>query len=133
MSIYIEESIQGGIECLLVGRFNELLGDVPRAVPLFELGGILPYSVNPCILLVACERTEKERIVLVDAYAVTVSFDVPERDDTRLCYAYAAAIETALAEDSTLGGVVDRVLATKKTYIDFRVALALRVIVEGLL
>jgi hypothetical protein len=116
-----------------VGRVNELLGDVPYAVPPFEIGGCLPYSVNPIITIASCERTEKERIVLVDAYAVTVSFDVPERDDTRLCYAYAAAIETALAEDCTLGGVVDRVLATKKTYIDFRVALALRVIVEGLL
>jgi hypothetical protein len=133
MSIYIEENIQKSIGCLLVGRTNELLGECPFTVPPFELGGVLPYSVNPVITLTSCERSEKERIVLLDAYTVTLSFDVPEQDGTRLCYAYTFTFEKALAEDVTLGGVVDRSVVVKKTYTDLRVGLTLRCTVEGTL
>jgi hypothetical protein len=131
--LYIEESILKSLESLLIGRVNELFGDIPCAVPPFELGGVLPYSVNSCVALTSCERSEKERIVLLDAYAVTLSFDVLEQDDTQLCYAYTFAFEKALAEDCTLGGVVDRAVVIKKTYTDLRVDLTLRCTVEGAL
>jgi hypothetical protein len=121
--LYIEESIVGGVRGLLSGRVNELLGEAEFPVPPIELGRYRGGDVAvPVIGLSGGERTEKERIVRADVYSLTIAFTVPEEPSDqrsvgeRRCYAYAAAVETALEEDTTLGGVVDRAELTGKRY-----------------
>jgi hypothetical protein len=89
--LYIEESVVGAVKGLLVGRVNELLGEIEDAVPPVEFGAYRGGSVVvPAVTLASGERTEKERILRVEAYSLTVAFAVPEGPDSeRRCYAYA--------------------------------------------
>jgi hypothetical protein len=139
---FIEEIIINSLKSLLLGRVNELLGEKEDPIPPIELGMYRGGSaVVPAITLSACERSEKERIVRLDAYALTIAFAVPEHPaGERNCYAYAASVATALGEDPTLGGVVDRAELTGKQYAppkcagtgaDWGATLTLRVTVEG--
>jgi hypothetical protein len=99
------------------------------------------YTVSPVVSLTACERTEKERIVRLEVYSLTVTFAIPEGiDSERSGYAYVGAVAAALNEDPTLGGVVDRAVLTGKKYIppkhpetggDWEVFLTLRITIEG--
>jgi hypothetical protein len=146
-ALYIEESVIGAVKRLLVGRVNELLGEIEdAAVPPVEFGAYrggfgVAGACSPAIALASGERTEKERILRVEAYSLTVAFAVPEGPDCeRRCYAYAGAVETALGEDPTLGGAVDRAELTGKKYVPpkypgtgdgWEVILTLRVTVEG--
>jgi hypothetical protein len=156
MGLFIEENILNAIRELLAGRVNEILGELEDGIPPVEFGQSgftgLPAefrqsrnSAMPTISLTACERTEKERIVRLDAYSLTVAFTVPEgpsdqrSDAERYCYAYAASVGMALGEDPTLGGVVDRAALTGKKYMppkhpgtegDWEVVLTLRINVE---
>jgi hypothetical protein len=114
----MEESIVGGVKRLLSGRVNELLGEAEFAVPPVEFGRYRGGDVTvPAIGLSSGERTEKERVVRAEVYSLTINFSVPERPEgERRCYAYAAAVATALGEDITLGGVVDRAELVGKRY-----------------
>jgi hypothetical protein len=139
--LYIEESIIGGVKGLLSGRVNERLGEAVFAVPPIELGRYRGGDVAvPVIGLSTGERTEKERIVRAEVYSLTIAFAVPEMPEgERRCYAYAAAVETALGEDITLGGVADRAELMGKRYSppkqpggggNWELALSLRVTIE---
>jgi hypothetical protein len=65
----------------------------------------------------------KERIILLDAYSLTVTFYVPDTPECELfCYAYSAAVCKALGENSTLDGVADRAVVTAKKYVPPRKA-----------
>jgi hypothetical protein len=119
----MEESIVGGVKRLLSGRVNELLGEAEFSVPPIEFGRYRGGDVVvPAIGLSAGERTEKERIVQTEVYSLTIGFSVPDMPSDqrsvgeRRCYAYAAAVATALGEDPTLGGAVDRAELTGKRY-----------------
>jgi hypothetical protein len=121
---YIEEIILNSVKKLLSGRVNELLGDVEFRIAPVEFLDCWPPApagvgaVAPVLRLSECERSEKERIVRLNAYALTVSFHVPEMADSeRDVYAYGAAIGKALADDPTLGGVVDRAVLMGKRYV----------------
>ncbi|MDR2741099.1 MAG: hypothetical protein LBB98_02975 [Treponema sp.] len=116
--LFIEEILLNSVELLLSGRVNELLGEMEYSVPPIEFGSYRGGSVVvPIISLSTCEQTEKERIVRLDAYTLTVTFAVPERPGgERNCYAYAASAATALKEDPTLGGMADRAELTGKKY-----------------
>jgi hypothetical protein len=93
------------------------------------------------ISLFTCERSEKERIIRLDAYSLTITFTVPEHPEgERNCYAYASSVATALGENPTLGGIADRAVLTGKKYVppkqggtggDWEVVMTLRVTVEG--
>jgi hypothetical protein len=110
-------------------------------IPLFEIsdfqGGA---AVVPVIALSGCERTEKERVIKLDAYSMAIAFTLPETPESELhCYAYAAAVCKALGENPTLGGVVDRAVVTWKKYVqpkkphcgeNWEVVITLRVTVE---
>jgi hypothetical protein len=145
--LYIEESIVGGVKELLAGRVNELLGEAEFPAPPIEFGRYQGGDVVvPVVGLSTEERTEKDRIVRADVYSLTIAFAVPEEPSDqrsvgeRCCYAYAAAVATALGEDTTLGGVVDRAELTGKRYSppkqprtggNWELVLSLRITIEG--
>jgi len=137
-SDFVETRILAAVRSLLSVRVNELLRKVEYSIPLIELGEYRGDTVvSPEIALSCGERTEKERIILLDAYTVTVTFSLPEAEESELyCYAYAAAVRTAIREDPTLGGTADRAVITAKKYTTpkskhcadgFSVSIALRI------
>jgi hypothetical protein len=149
---FIEEILLNSVRSLLSGRVNELLAETEYPVPPIEFGqsgftGLSPEfrhsrnSTMPAISLSACERSEKERIVRLDAYTLTIAFAVPESPDGELfCYACADAVDRALREDPALGGAASRAVLTGKKYVppkqsgtgeDWEVVLSLRITVEG--
>jgi hypothetical protein len=139
---FIEEILLNSVKKLLSGRVNELLGETEYPIPPVEFGKYRNGStVVPVIALSTCERTEKERIARLDAYTLTVTFSVPEHlAGERNCYANAASVATALGENPTLGGVVDRTELTGKKYAppkyagtgaDWGVTLTVRITTEG--
>jgi hypothetical protein len=139
--LYIEEKILNSVKKFLSGQVNELLGEIEYPIPPIEFGNYWGGSViAPVIALSTCERTEKERIIRLDAYTLTITFTVPEYPEgKRNCYAYASSVDTALRENPTLGGIVDRVILTGKKYIppkqsgtgdDWTVVLTVRIVVE---
>jgi hypothetical protein len=139
----IEEIVLNSAKKLLSGRVNELLEDVEYPIPLIEFGRSLSggYAITPVLELSTCERSEKERIVRLDAYTLTITFTVPEHPEgERNCYAYAATVATALGEDPTLGGAVSRAVLTGKKYSPpkrpgagegWELVLTLRITIEG--
>jgi hypothetical protein len=140
--LYIEEKILNAVEKLLSGPVNELLGETECPIPPIEFGNYRGgFAVAPAIALSTCERTEKERIVRLDAYTLTITFTLPEHPEgERNCYAYASSVATALWDDPTLGGAVDRAVLAAKKYVppkqsgtggDWIVVLTLRITVEG--
>ena len=150
-SLSIEEILLNSLKSLLEGRVNELLAETEYPIPPIEFGqsgftGLSAFygggsAVVPVITLSTCERSEKERIVRLDAYTLTIAFTVPEHPEgERNCYAYASSVATALGENPTLGGTVDRAELTGKKYVppkqggtggDWGLILSLRITVEG--
>jgi hypothetical protein len=111
----MEEKILRAVGDLVVAGVNGVLEGLDVAVPLVEgvagdgFGG---YGVRPAVSVAAVERSGKERIVRLDAYAVPVVFSAPLAD----CYRYAYALERALAADCSLGGVADWAELVSKRY-----------------
>jgi hypothetical protein len=141
--LYIEEKLLNSVKKMLSGRVNELLGEAEYPVPPVELGDYRGGSAAvPVVALSTCERSEKERVVWLDAYTLTITFTVPENPcGERNCYAYAGAVATALGENPTLGGVADRAVLTGKKYVppkqsgtggEWTVILTLRLTVEAM-
>jgi hypothetical protein len=150
-SLFIEEILLNSLKNLLSGPVNGLLGGMEYPIPPIEFGqsgftGLSAFYgggsvVVPVISLSTCERSEKERIVRLDAYNLTITFTVPEYPEgERNCYAYASSVATALGENPTLGGTVDRVVLTGKKYVppkqggtggDWAIVLTLRLTVGG--
>ena len=142
MKELIEPRIISAIRKLLTGRANELLGEMECLIPLIDFsdykGGDI---VVPVINLSSCERTEKERIIRLDAYSLTINFSLPETQESELhCYAYSGAVGRALYDDPTLGGVADRAVITGKKYVQpkkphcgegWEVQISLRIMVES--
>jgi hypothetical protein len=138
---FIEQQIVAAVKEILTGRVNEVLSDWQFLIPLFEISEFQGRSaVVPVISLSGCERTEKERIIRLDAYSMTISFTLHETPESELyCYGYSAAVCKALKENPTLGGVVDSVAVTGKKYTppkkayggnEWEVVLSLRITVE---
>ena len=143
MNEFIEQRIIGAVRGLLIGRVNELLRELQFYIPVIEFKGNSDWSsVDPLISLSGCEQTEKERLIKIEAYSLTVTFNVPEFDDSQLfCYAYASAFGKAIEENPTLGGVVSRAVVSGKKYIqpkklhcgdDWGLIISLRITVEEL-
>jgi hypothetical protein len=133
----IEEKLLNSVQKLLSGRVNELLGETEYPIPPIEFGqsGFTGLSgefrqgrnstafygggsaVVPVIGLSTCERSEKERIVRLDAYTLTITFSLLETPGNEVCtYAYAAAVDRALGEDPALDGAASRAVLTGKKY-----------------
>jgi hypothetical protein len=119
MKDFIEQRIISAVRELLTEMVNELLGDSEFVIPLVEFGNYCGGSaVVPVIALSTCERSEKERIIRLDAYFLTITFTLPETPESELhCYAYSAAVSMAFYDNPTLGGIVDRAVVTGKKYL----------------
>ena len=140
--LIIQEAIIGAVKGLLSGRVNEILLDEEFEVPIVEFGNYQDSkSVSPVIALLSCEKTEKERIIRLDAYSLTITFSLPEKIESESqCYAYSSAVCRALKENTTMGGVVDRAVVTGEKYIppktrncgqNWEVVICLRVTIEN--
>jgi hypothetical protein len=127
-ALFIEEIIINSLKSLLAGRVNELLGETEHPIPPIEFGNYRGGSAvvgacSPVIGLSTCERSEKERIIRLDAYTLTITFTVPEHPSDqrsvgeRNYYAYASSVAAALNENPTLGGIASRAELTGKKYI----------------
>jgi len=116
---FIEQRIISAVRGLLTGRVNELLRGYDFQIPVVEFSECgCGYGVTPKILLSSCERSEKERIINVDTYSLTVSFCLPDKQESLLCcYAYGVSFKKALCENVTLGGIVDRALIVSKKFV----------------
>jgi len=148
MKDFIETRIISAVQKLLTGKVNELLCDTEYHIPLIEFsdyrGGT---AVSPVISFSSCEQSEKERIIRLDAYSLTITFSLVDTSspketlDSELhCYAYSGAVSRAFFDDPSLGGVADRALITNKKYIPpknphcgegWGLTVTLRVTVEG--
>jgi hypothetical protein len=138
---FIEEEIEGRLLRLLDESVHDFLQEMElKAPPLDVCGKPGGDAVIPDVFLSECERTEKERIIRMDAYSVSVTFPVPDSVEADVyCYAYAAAFEKALDLNPTLGDIVSRAVLTGKKYIrpkkpgcgeKWKLVLKLRVTVE---
>ena len=119
MKDFFEQQITTAVRKLLTGRVNEILENWEFLVPVIEFGTIgSGYTTAPVITLSSCERTEKERIISLDAYSLTISLSLQEHQDGEMyCYGYAHAFRKALGEDVTLGGIVDRAVISGIKYV----------------
>jgi hypothetical protein len=119
MTDFVEQRIISSVKGVLSERVNDLLCDMQYPVPPVEWGEYCGgLAVVPAVALSTCERTEKERIVQVNAYSMTVTFTLPETPESELhCYAYSGAVSRALHDNPTLGGVADRAVITAKKYL----------------
>jgi hypothetical protein len=134
----IEQQITDAVKKLLAERVNELLGELQYDIPLVEFGNYTGSTVVvPVISFASCERTEKERIILQDAYSLTITFNVPETQESELfCYAYSNAVNKAVQENPTLNGIAERAVITANKYtppkkpgcgLDWEVVITLRI------
>ena len=119
MEEFVELQIINTVKKILTSRINEMLCDMKFPVPTVEFGEYLGnYAVIPSVTLSSCERTEKERIIKLDAYSLTVVFTLPETPESELyCYAYSNAVSKAINENPSLCGVANRAVITGKKYI----------------
>jgi hypothetical protein len=139
---FIELEIMNAARKLLTDKCNELLGSVEYVIPLVEFsnyGG--STAVVPSLTLSTCELSDKERIVRLAAYSLSITFNVPEHPDSELHnYIYAWAVCRAIEQNPTLGGVADRAVVAAKKFIPpktpsfgkgWEVVISLRVTVEN--
>jgi hypothetical protein len=142
MKEFIEQRIITAVRGLLTGRVNEILRDEEFDTPYIEFGNYSGANVVvPVVALASCEKSENERIISVDAYSLTITFSLPDKFETENhCYAICAAVCTALKENPTLGGVVDRAVVSGEKYVPpkkpnfgqgWEVIITLRLTVEG--
>ena len=140
---FIEEQIISAVREVLTGRINDVLRDMRFNVPPIEFGDYYGGSaVVPVITLTSCERTEKERIIRLDAYSLTVTFTLPDTSESeKQCYAYSGAVSRAIYDNPTLSGVADRAVITQKKYLSpkkpncgdgWQLVISLRITIEGM-
>ena len=143
--VSFEKKVKSAVKGLLVDDVNKLLEELSFHVPTLEFGTHSGREVIiPNVSLTACEQSEKERIVFVNAYAVEISLpvdDLRDWDGELLAFAFGAAIRRAVRLNPSLGGLVDRTIITNMDYVEPKrrfcgdhwiVAARLRVTVEGL-
>ena len=119
MKDFIETRIIDAIRGLLTGKVNERIRQSQFSIPIIEFGDYgCGYAVTPVITLNACECTEKERIIRLDAYSLIITFTLPESPESELyCYAYSGAVSRAVYDDPTLGGIAERVVISGRKYL----------------
>jgi hypothetical protein len=108
----IEEKIEGAVWVLLLSGVNDFLEGIDDDVPALEGPGFGSRSPGAVVEFAAAERTEKERIVRMDAYTVKITINAA----ASFCYRYAYALDKAIEADWTLGGLAERIQFEKRVY-----------------
>jgi len=106
-------------EELLSGAVNFYLGELDVAVPLFEIDcsrRLGSYGIYPDIEISECELSDKERIIKVEAYALKITVRIQRLEEKKHLYFYAYALDKAIGDDPTFGGVADSVSIVQKKY-----------------
>jgi hypothetical protein len=140
--LFVEEKILGAVMRLLDEPVNYYLAEMDMIVPRIDVCGMPGREdICPQIVLTSCERFEKERIVRLDAYSLTITFEVPDSEEAESqSYAYGAAFERALDSDPTLQDTASRILLVHKKYIapkhegcgeGWKIVITLRITIEG--
>jgi len=143
MNDFIELQIIEAVKKLLTVNVNEIIEKWNFFLPLVEISSYSGGSaIVPVITLSSCEQTEKERIIKIDSYSLTISFSIPETSDSELyCYAYSNAFDKALSLDKTLGGIAECATITNRKYnppkksncgMEWELILSLRITVEAM-
>ena len=119
MKEFVEQEIINAVKKLLSGQVNELLCAMQQQIPLIEFADYKGGSVvTPVITLVSSEQTEKERIIRLESYTLTITFKLPETVESEyFCYAYSGAVGRAVFDNPTLGGAADRVVIIGKKFV----------------
>ena len=99
MNDFVETRILSAIRKLLTVRVNEILQKTRFSIPLIEFGKYSGGStVVPVLNLSTCERSEKERILRLDAYSLAITFSLIDTPESELfCYAYSTAVCIAIS------------------------------------
>jgi hypothetical protein len=83
--LFMEARITDAVKQLLTGQVNELLSELQFTIPLIEFSDYEGADVVvPVVTLAGCERIEKERLILLDAYNLTIGFSIPETTEREL-------------------------------------------------
>ena len=142
MKDFVEIRIITAARKLLGETVNGYFDNLEYQLPIIEFNNYANrYFVTPAIIITGCEQTEKERVIRLSAYSVTITCNIPETPESSLyAFAYLAGIRKAVAENPTLGGVVDRTVLTSERIVppkvagcgqEWQVFIGLRVTVEG--
>jgi hypothetical protein len=142
MNEFIEQQIINAVRGLLTGKVNEMINDMECGVPIIEFSEYKGRDVVvPVINIVGCEQSEKERIIRLDVYSLTISFKMPDNANGEAdCYAYSGVMGRVFYDDPTLGGIVDRAVMSGKKYVPpkkancgqgWELIVTLRITVEG--
>ena len=142
MTDFIETRIIKAVRELLTGKMNEILKESQYNIPVIEFENYNSQDIiSPVISLTDCELTEKERIIRLNAFTLTITFTLPEMPEGELyCYAYAGAINRALYDNPTLGGIVNRAALIGRKFKEpkkqhcgegWGLTVTVRVIIEG--
>lgn len=121
-----EEAILNATRKLLTKEAKAILAEIEeeeadevRCASLEVPSGVSdqPYHIGFFDLsIVQAEIEEKDRIVKVGRYTVTIALEPDGRYPALQCYRYAAAVERALRENPTIGGVAAYAAVTRKKY-----------------
>ena len=142
MKEFVEQEIISAVKKLLSSQVNELLCAMQQQIPLIEFAEYKGGSVvTPVISLVSSEHTEKERVIRLESYTLTITFKFTETAESELhCYAYSGAVGRVIFDNPTLGGVANRAVITGKKYVSpvkphcgegWSLIITLRLTVEG--
>ena len=142
MKDFVEQEIIFAVKKLLSGRANELLAGLKQQIPLIEFTEYKGGSVvSPVITFSMSEQTEKDRIIRLEVYSLTITFKFPDtKEGEFFCYAYSGVVGRVIYENPTLCGEADRAVITNKKYLSpkkpncgegWELTITLRVTVEG--
>jgi hypothetical protein len=124
----------------LTGAVNFYLGEFEVDSPLFEVDcsrRLGSFGVWPDIEVCECELSDKERIIKVVAYTLKIALQIHHLSEKKHLYFYTHALDLAINDDPTFGGVADRVSIVYKKYkqLDtgaWEIVIMVRVIMEVL-
>ena len=140
--LFIEEAIIEAVKKLLSETVNRYFEKLEYQLSMIEFNNYANrYFITPTITITGCEQTEKERVIKLNVFSLTITCNIPEMPESGLySFAYLAGIRKAVMENPTLNGVVDRAVLTSEKIIqpkvhgcgqEWQVIINLRVTVEG--
>ena len=115
-ALFFEEAVKIAVRSAIAEEAEAVGEEMGLFVPRIEFGNYTGFdAVNAEILITHCERTEKERVIRISAYAIEINIPVPDgpHDGEALMYAYTMAINRAIGNNRNLCGTVDNANLTE--------------------